>query len=345
MVAGWLQREQSAVIEYLKEENKVLREQLGGKRLRFTDAQRRRLARRGKLVGRRGLQELGCIVTPDTILRWYRQLVAKKYDGSQRRGLGRPRTASDVRSLVVSIAVDNPSWGYTRIRDVLRNLGYEIGRTTIQNILREQGIDPAPSRERRMSWKDFLRSHWGAIAACDFLTVEVLTLHGLVRYHVLIVIDLASRRVEIGGIVHAPTGAWMMQAVRNLLDSEDGLLVGKTHLIMDRDPVFTKDVRGLLSHSRVKPVRLPARSPNLNAFAERFVLSIKSECLSKLILLGEGHLRLAVREYVAHYNRERPHQGLEGRFVVPPANDNVTGPIESHERLGGLLRYYSRAAA
>ena len=181
MVAGWLQREQSAVIEYLKEENKVLREQLGGKRLRFTDAQRRRLARRGKLVGRRGLQELGGIVTPDTILRWYRQLVAKKYDGSQRRGLGRPRTASDVRSLVVSIAVDNPSWGYTRIRDVLRNLGYEIGRTTIQNILREQGIDPAPSRERHMSWKDFLRSHWGAIAACDFLTVEVLTLHGLVR--------------------------------------------------------------------------------------------------------------------------------------------------------------------
>ena len=146
-----------------------------------------------------------------------------------------------------------------------------------------------------MSWSDFLRAHWGAIAAWDFLTVEVLTLRGLVRYHVLIVIDLASRRVEIGGIAREPTGAWMMQAVRNLLDTEDGFLVGKTHLIMDRDPVFTKDVRALLRNIGVETVRLPARSPNLNAFAERFVLSIKRECLDRLILLGEAHLRLAVR--------------------------------------------------
>ena len=196
-----------------------------------------------------------------------------------------------------------------------------------------------------MSWNEFLRSHWGAIAACDFLTVEVLTLRGLVRYHVLIVIDLATRRVEIGGITCDPTGAWMLQAARNLLDAEEGFLLGKTHLIMDRDPVFTKDVREFLRGAGVDPVRLPARSPNLNAFAERFVLSIKSECLNRLILLGEGHLRLAVREYVAHYNRERPHQGLGGAFVVAPANENASGPIECTERLGGLLRFYSRQAA
>ena len=138
MVAGWLRREQEAVIQYLKEENKVLREKLGTKRIRFNDSQRRRLARRGKLVGRRGLQELGCIVNPDTILRWYRQLVAQKYDGSKRRGLGRPRTTDDLRALVISLAIDNRSWGYTRIRDVLRSLGRDIGRTTIQQILREQ---------------------------------------------------------------------------------------------------------------------------------------------------------------------------------------------------------------
>jgi transposase InsO family protein len=345
MVAGWLQREQGAVTEYLKEENKVLREQLGGKRMRFTDAQRRRLARRGKLVGSRGLHDLGCIVSPDTILRWYRQLVAQRYDGSSRRGPGRPRTAGELSSLVVSLALANPGWGYTRIRDVLRSLGHELGRTTIQEILRGQGIEPAPSRKRGMTWNDFLRSHWGAIVACDFLTVEVLTLHGLVRYHVLIVIDLALRRVEIGGITRDPTGAWMMQAARNLLDAEDGFLMGKTHLIMDRDPVFTKDVRGFLNGAGVQPVRLPARSPNLNAFAERFVLSIKSECLDKLILLGESHLRLAVREYVAHYNNERPHQGLEGRFVVAPANENRAGEIECSERLGGLLRFYRGQAA
>ena len=154
----------------------MLREQMGGKRLRFTDAQRRRLARKGKLVGRRGLRNVVCIVTPDTILRWYRQLVANKYDGSKRRGLGRPRTADELRALVVSLAVHNATWGYTRIRDVLRSLGHDIGRTTIQEILREEGIEPAPSRKRRMSWKEFLHFHWGAIVACDFLTVEVLTL-------------------------------------------------------------------------------------------------------------------------------------------------------------------------
>ena len=196
-----------------------------------------------------------------------------------------------------------------------------------------------------MSWKDFLKAHWGAIAACDFLTVEVLTLHGLVRYHVFFVIDLASRRVEIGGIVHEPTGAWMMQVARNLLDAEDGFLVGKTKLIMDRDPVFTGDFRALLKSAGVAPVRLPARSPNLNAYAERFVLSIKSECLDRLVLLGEAHLRHAVREYVAHYNAERPHQGLDGRFITAPANDNAAGRIECSERLGGLLRYYHRNAA
>ena len=337
MVAGWLQREQGAVIAYLKEENNVLREQLGEKRIKFTDSQRRRLARKGKCVGRRGLVDLGCIVTPDTILRWYRLLVAAKYDGSKRRGPGRPRTVDELRALVVSMAVENPTWGYTRLRDVLRTLGHEIGRTTIQELLKEQGIEPAPSRKKQMSWNQFLRAHWGAIAAWDFLTVEVLTLRGLVRYHVLIVIDLASRRVEIGGIAHEPRGAWMMQAVRNLIDAEEGFLTGTTKLIMDRDPIFTADVRTLLRSGGVETVRLPARSPNLNAFAERFVLSIKSECLNRLVLLGEAHLRLAVREYVAHYNSERPHQGLEGRFVVPPANENMTATIQCRERLGGPL--------
>jgi putative transposase len=232
-----------------------------------------------------------------------------------------------------------------RLRDVLRTLGHEIGRTTIQELLKEQGIEPAPSRKKQMSWNQFLRAHWGAIAAWDFLTVEVLTLRGLVRYHVLIVIDLASRRVEIGGIACEPTGAWMKQVVRNLLDAEEGFLNGTTKLIMDRDLVFAKDVRTLLRSGGVETVRLPARSPNLNAFAERFVLSIKSECLHKLILLGEGHLRLAVREYVAHYNRERPHQELGGRFIVPPANENMTASIQCRERLGGLLRFYHRNAA
>jgi putative transposase len=345
MVAGWLCREQEGVIRYLQEENRVLRELLGSKRLRFTKAQRRRLARKGKAVGSRRLRGLGCIVTPDTILRWYRQLVANKYDGSAKRGPGRPPKPDELRNLILTVARDNPSWGYTRLRDVMRSLGHEVGRSTIQQLLKEHGLDPAPRRQRQLSWREFLRAHWGAIAACDFFTVEVLTLHGLVRYHLFFVIDLASRRVEICGITSQPTGAWMVQVARNLLDVTAGFLISKTHLIMDRDPLYTREVRTLLNSAGMEPVRLPARSPNLNAYAERFVLSIKSECLDKLIVLGESHLRLAVREYVTHYNEERPHQGLGGDFVLPPANENRSAPIKTRERLGGLLRFYHRHAA
>ncbi len=166
MVAAWLAREKQAAIDYLKQENKVRSVQLGGKRIRFTDAQRRRLARKGKLVGRRGLHELGCIVTPETILRWYRQLVAQSYDGSSRRALGRPRTANELRALVVSMAVDNPTWGYTRLRDVLRTLGHDIGRTTIQTILKEQGIEPAPSRRKQMTWSELRLGKAGCSVDC-----------------------------------------------------------------------------------------------------------------------------------------------------------------------------------
>ena len=170
-LAGWLNREQQKTIDYLKEENRALREQLGTKRLWFTDEQRRRLAVKGKELGIKMLRELGCIVTPDTILRWYRELIAAKYDGSEQRRPGRPNKPEELRELVITMARENPSWGYTRIRDALGNLGHEMARTTIQAILKAQGIEPAPERSRRTSWKTFLRSHWDAIAACDFFTV------------------------------------------------------------------------------------------------------------------------------------------------------------------------------
>jgi putative transposase len=209
-LAGWLNREQQKIIEYLKEENRVLRVQLGDKRLRFTDEQRRRLAVKGKEIGIKVLRELGCLVTPDTILRWYRELIAMKYDGSARRRPGRPSKPEELRALVITMARQNPGWGYTRIRDALANLGHEIARTTIQSILKAQGIEPAPERSRRTSWKTFLRSHWDAIAACDFFTVEVLTLAGLTRYHVMFVIMLETRCVEIAGIIRQPHSAWML---------------------------------------------------------------------------------------------------------------------------------------
>ena len=179
--AGWVNRHQDDLIEYLWEENRVLREHLGPRSLRLTDAQRRRLAVRGHKLGRQVLMQVAGIVTPDTILRWYRRLIAKKYDGSACGRRGRPMTRSEVAALVVRMAVENPQWGYTRIRDALSNLGHTIARTTVKRILRDHGIDPAPERSRRTPWKTFLQAHWEGLAACDLFTVEMLTLAGLRR--------------------------------------------------------------------------------------------------------------------------------------------------------------------
>jgi putative transposase len=185
----------------------------------YTDAQRGRLATAAKKLGRKALKQLDTLVTPDTLMRWYRRLVASKYDGTTGRGTSRPRRTPDIVALVLRMAKENAGWGYTRIRGALFNLGHEIGRNTIKRILLEAGLEPAPERGKRKSWSDFLRAHWGAIPAMDFFTVEVVTWTGLVRFHVLFVIDLATRRVEIAGITDQPHEAYMKQMARNLTDA------------------------------------------------------------------------------------------------------------------------------
>jgi putative transposase len=344
--AGWVNRSQQDVIEYLQEENRVLREQLGGRRLLFTDGQRRRLAAKAKAIGRRGLFDIGTLVTPDTLLRWYRRLISRKYDGRKARKAGRPKTAADIEQLIIRMARDNPRWGYTRIRGALYNLGHEVGRNTVKRILLENGFDPAPLRKKGVSWKTFLKAHWGAIAATDFFSVEVLTRTGLVRYFVLFVLDLKTRSVEIAGIAPQPDGEWMKQIARNLTDADDGFLNGARYLIHDRDPLFTGAFRELLGSSGVETVKLPARSPDLNAYAERFVRSIKSECLAQIIPLGKRHLREAVKEYTEHYHFERNHQGLDNELIEKPRDEPyVDGDVDCRERLGGVLNYYYRRAA
>ena len=253
--AGWVNRHQDDLIDYLREENRVLREHLGPRPLRLTDAQRRRLAVRGHKLGRQVLTQVAGIVTPDTILRWYRRLIAKKYDGSARRRRGRPMTRQDVAELVVRMAVDNPRCGYTRIRGALSNLGHTIARTTVKRILHDHGVDPAPERSRHMPWKTFLQAHWEGLAACDLFTVEVLTLAGLRRYLVFFVIELRSRRVTIAGIHPQPGGAWMEQQARNLTDPVDGCLRRARHLIHDRDPLW---VSNSLSGRRWQLNQVPA---------------------------------------------------------------------------------------
>ena len=207
--------------------------------------------------------------------------------------------------------------GYTRIRGALSNLGHTIARNTVKRILHDHGIDPAPERARRTPWKAFLQAHWEGLAACDLFTVEVLTLAGLRRYLVFFVIELQTRRVTIAGIHPQPGGAWMEQMARNLTDPVDGFLRTARKLIHDRDPLYTRVFGEILTSGGVRPIRLPPKSPNLNAYAERFVRSIKEECLHRLVPLGEGHLRVLVREYVEHYHHERNHQGLDNRLLHP----------------------------
>jgi hypothetical protein len=272
-------------------------------------------------------------VRPSTILAWFRELAARKYDSSaQRKKPGRPRKPNETRELVIRLARENPGWGYTKIRDGLRGLKIEIGRSTIASILKESGLEPAPERTRKRTWKQFIRSHWETLYACDFFAVETLGVFGPVRIKVFFVIELRTRAVHIAGMRINPDGAWMMQIARNLVDPEDGFLRDATHLIHDRDPLFAKAWVELLTSAGVNSVRIPASSPNCNPYAERFVRTVRTECLNQFVIFGERHLRYLLREFILHYLGERFHQGLDGKLIVPAtpsANDNSVTATEA----------------
>ena len=207
-------------------------------------------------------------------------------------------------------------------------------------------MEPAPERIRKTTWKEFLSRHWELIVAADFFTVEVWTRRGLQRFIVLFFIELSTRKVEIAGIAATANGLWMRQIARNLTDAVDGILNGERYLIHDRDPLFTTEFLDMVADVGVESVKLPPRSPNLNAHAERFVRSIKESSLERMILFGEGSLRKAVHEFVAHYHHERNHQGLANRLISPEADHLAkAGVVQRRQRLGGMLNYYYRAAA
>jgi transposase InsO family protein len=347
MVAGWLQRHQQQVITYLREENRVLKAQLGGRRLRLTDTEHRRLAALAHPLGRTCLKEMATIATPETLMRWYHRLIAQKFDGSRHRRLGRPRVIEEIEQLVVRMAEENPRWGYRRIQGALATLGHHIDAITVRNILRRHHIDPAPRRRQTgMSWTQFLRLHWEVLAATDFFTVEVATWHGLITYYVLVVMELSTRSVQIAGITPHPTDTFMAQCARQLSDPMDGFLLGKRYLIHDRDTKFLHGFDRILRASGVEPVVLPPRSPNLNAYCERFVRSIKEEALQQMIVIGEASFRSVIQSYLAHYHHERNHQGLGNQLIVgEPGMEHQRGFVVRRERLGGLLSYYHREAA
>jgi putative transposase len=353
MVTYAINERTSRRVDYLREEVMVLKEALAKAtrktRIDLSAEQRRRLALKGKELTAKERRDCCQIARPETILGWFRQLAAQKYDSSETRKSGRPRKAADIRKLVLRLARENLGWGYTRIRDALRGLKIEIGRTTVANILAEAGIEPAPERQRKRTWHRFLRSHWETLYACDFFHVEVLGAFGTVRYMVFFVIEIKTRAVQIAGVRIAPDGDWMEQIARNLLDPVDGFLRNASYLIHDRDPVFTEAWTALLQTGGVECVPIPAHSPNCNPYAERFVKTVRRECLDHFVICGERHLRHLLKEFVPHYLTERHHQGIGSQIIQPkpsPNNDNaMLDVVGCRSRLGGLLNYYSREAA
>jgi len=231
------------------------------------------------------------------------------------------------------------------MRGALANLGHQVDRGTIANILQEHGIEPARERDRHTRWSTFLKAHWECLTATDFLSVEVCTLKGLVTYYILFFIDIASRSVHIAGITPHPHNRWMTQIARNVTDVSQGFLRGKRYLILDRDTKYSDEFRDILVREGIHLVQLPPRSPNLNAFAERFVRSIKSECLNRMIFFGQASLQHAIRHFMAHYQTERNHQGLANQLLQPDLLTEPSRPVQRRQRLGGMLNYYCRAAA
>jgi transposase InsO family protein len=333
--------------EYLVTENCFLRSQITGC-VRLTDGERKTLAEIGKRLGKQALAEVTSIVKPDTILAWHRKLVAQKFDGSQqRKAPGRPIIDQEVEALVVRMTRENCSWGYDRIVGTLANLGLTISAQTVGNILKRHGIPPAPERKMTTTWKEFIRTHMEVLVATNFFTAEAWTTAGLVTYYVLFFLHLASRKVHVAGMTPHPDERWMVQVARNVTMADWGFLSPRQYLIHDRDGKYCPAFQQLIDGAGITRVPLPPQSPNLNAYAERWVCPVKEECLAQLILFGEASLRHALRQYMEHFHHERPHQG-KGNGVLMPVTDHVTKDgslLQCRERLGGLLKYYAYEAA
>ncbi len=319
----------------LRHQLAVLRRQQPRPYVRATD--RAFLAALSRLLPRRRCP--GLIVTPQTLLRWHRELVRRRWTQPQRTG-GRPPVERRVRELVLRLARENPRWGYPRIAGELLKLGVRISPSTVRRLLLAAGLTPAPRRSGP-SWREFLRQQAASVLACDFFTVETISLR---RYYVLFFIELGSRRVHLAGCTTNPTGAWVTQQARNL--SFTGLLERTRFLIHDRDSKFTAAFDEVFRSEGIKVIQTPIRAPQANAYAERFVRTVRAECLDWLLILGRRHLEHVLCCYVTHYNAERPHRALA--LVPPEAGNTAVRPakakIERHDLLGGLIHEYRAAA-
>jgi putative transposase len=341
-------RDKDAEILALRHQLAILQRQLGGQRIRLEPADRAWLAALLHQLPRPSLHQLRLMVRPDTILRWHRDLLARRHAAASRpRRRGRPPTVRSIRTLVLRLVADNPSWGYRRVHGELLTLGIKVAASTVWEILHDAGVDPAPDRAVT-TWAQFLRSQADALLAADF--IETITLTGA-RMYILAVIEHASRRVHILGATAHPTATWVTQTARNLvMDLEDAGCRVK-YLVRDRDGKYPALFDTILADAGVTVVRTGVRVPRMNAIMERWVRTCRRELLDLVLIWKQRHLLHALREYEIFYNTHRPHQGIANARPLVPLPEPITDPdrlahltIRRRDRLGGILHEYEHAA-
>ena len=351
-VARLLCRELTLENEYLRLENRILKSKVEGG-IRLTDDERWALMKAALAMGRKLMRKVVTIVKPATILAWQRRLEQKKWDYSRRRrrGPGRPRTPADIEVLVCRMAREN-TWGYKRIHGELKKLGIQLSKSCIADILRRNGLPPAPER-RGLTWREFLARHKDVLLCADLFTKEVWTLRGLRRAFVLVVMHLRSRTIVLAQVTFSPHAGWMAQQARNTLMLCDEVGIRPRFVLHERDKSLCADFDAVLRSAGAEPVKTPYHAPNANAYAERWIRGARQECLNHLILFGIRSLRRVMWTFRRFHNTHRPHQGIGNRVparlhageVIPAPTDSPVGEVECEELLGGLLKSYHRAAA
>ena len=338
------EREKDIEILMLRHQLHVLERQVA--RPHLTQVDRALLAAFSRVLPRRAWGSF--FVTPATLLRWHRELVARRwtYPG---RSPGRPATAGEVQELVLRLARENPSWGYRRIQGELVGLGVKVAASTVWRILKEAEIDPAPRREGP-SWAEFLREQAASILECDFLTVDTVVFK---RLYVLFFIEIATRRVHLAGITTNPDGPWVTQQARNLIMQLEDKDVQPRFLIRDRDSKFTRDFDEVFRSEGIRVIKAPVRAPRARAHAERWVGTLRRECLDRLLIFGRRQLESVLAGYTLHYNEHRPHRALDQQSPLAngqPADERTPGEViqldrvRRRDRLGGLIHEYHLAA-
>ena len=347
-------RELTLQNEYLRQENKILKSNIK-KRIVFTEDERRTLVEAALAMGRDLMEQVVTIVKPKTILAWQRKLEKEKWDYSDRRknNPGRPRIAQDIEQLVCRMAREN-EWGYARIQGELKKLDIKISKSSVANILRRNGLPPSPERNG-LTWRDFLSRHEDVFLCADMFQKEVWTFRGLTTAFVLFVIHLQTRKVLFVRATFSPTNQWIKQQIRHVLWECEDQGIEPRFFLRDNDQLYPEEMKEILNASGIDTVKTPFWAPNANAYAERYVLSCKKECLNHLLIFGLNRLQRVVDCYTLYFNEHRPHQGIENtipnEFNKPDRRQGSSVSTSLSARnvtrkdfLGGLLKSYRRAA-